>query len=112
MTWPSTNPGERRHQVTILQQTTASDISGTVVAWAPFVTTWAKITPMRGTDVIKGGQDTTQLFLTVNIAWQTGIQANMRVQSLNGTYVIRSIQNIQELNVELDLTCIGLGLNE
>lgn len=100
------------HQVVILQQQASSDISGATTIWVPFVRTWAQIDPVRGTDVLKAGQDTTQLFLTIKIRWQSGIVPNMRVQSLNGTYVIQAIENPGERNVILVLTCLGLGANQ
>lgn len=111
-TWPAVNPGEMVHWITILQQTQSEDESGTTTIYAPFVSTWAKIEPVRGTDVIKSGQTTTQLFLTVTIRWQTGILPNMRVRSNNGTYVVQSMENPGERNVLLKLNCLALGSNQ
>jgi SPP1 family predicted phage head-tail adaptor len=82
------------------------------VQWTEFVKTWAQIEPVRGTQVLKAGQDTTQLFLTIGIRWQTGILPNMRVKSNNGTYTIQSIENPGERNVILILNCIALNLNQ
>jgi len=110
--WPTIDPGQMVHQITILQQQTVSDISGTAIAWVPFVATWAQIDPVRGTDMIRFGQDVTQLYLTVKIRWQTGIVPSMRVQSANGTYVIQAIENPGERNVILVLTCLGLKGNQ
>lgn len=110
--WPQIDPGKMVHQVTILQQQTVQDISGTSLQWVPFVQTWAQIDPVRGIDVVRSGQDTTKLFLTVKIRWQTGILPKMRVQSLNGTYVIQAIENPGERNIILVLLCLGLGANE
>lgn len=110
--WPQIDPGEMVHQITILQQQTVTDASGASIQWVPFVQAWAQIDPVRGIDVVKSGQDTTKLFLTVRIRWQTGIEPNMRVQSVNGTYVIQAIENPGERNIILVLTCLGLGANE
>ncbi len=110
--WPMVDPGKMVHWITIHKQTTVTDISGTSAAWTEFVRTWAQIDPVRGSDVLKAGQDTTQLFLTVKIRWQAGILPNMRVQSCNGTYIIQSIENPGERNVVLVLNCIALGLNQ
>lgn len=111
--WPQIDPGKMIHQVSILQQQTVSDASGTSIQWVPFVSpVWAEIVPIHGIDVVKSGQDTTKLFLTVRIRWQTGIMPNMRVQSLNGTYVIQAIENPGERNIILVLTCLGLGANQ
>jgi SPP1 family predicted phage head-tail adaptor len=110
--WPQIDPGQMVHQVTILKQQQSSDISGTTTIWVPFVSTWAQIDPVRGTDVLRSGQATTQLFLTIKIRWQAGVLPSMRVQSLNGTYVIQAIENPGERNVILVLTCLGLGANQ
>jgi SPP1 family predicted phage head-tail adaptor len=110
--WPSINPGEMIHYITILQSTRVTDASGSSIGWVPFIKVWAQIRPVRGTDVLKSGQDTTQLFLTVSIFWQPGILSNMRVQSGNGTYVIQSVENPGERNVILVLNCLALGLNQ
>jgi SPP1 family predicted phage head-tail adaptor len=106
------DPGKMVHWVSILRQTTTTDVSGTSIVWTEFVKTWAQIDPVRGSDVLRGGQDTTQLYLTVKIRWQTGILPNMRVQSNNGTYIIQAIENPGERNVILILNCIALGLNQ
>lgn len=112
-TWPKIDPGAMVHRVSILQETTTADLSGTTAVWVPFVDTWAQIDPVRGTDVLKAGQDTAQLFVTIKIRWQPGILANMRVQTLNGTYIIQGPpENPGMRNVILILNCIGLGLNQ
>lgn len=110
--WPQVNPGKMVHSVTILQQQTVSDVSGTSIQWVAFLTTWAQIDPIRATDVVKWGQDTAKLFLIVTIRWQARIVPNMRIQAANGTYVIQAIENPGERNVILVLTCLGLGANQ
>jgi SPP1 family predicted phage head-tail adaptor len=110
--WPQLDPGKAIHRIAILKQTTVTDISGTATKWVKFVDAWAEIKPVRGTEVLKSGQDTAQLFLTVTIYWQAGIQSNMRVQSLNGTYIIQTIENPGMRNVILILNCLALGLNQ
>lgn len=115
--WPTIDIGRMRHQVTILAPGPASppafDAAGPVVTFQPFATAMAAIETVRGTDVIRGGQTATQLFLTVGMWWQAGIAANQQVQSDNGsTYVIQSVENILELDVVLVLNCVALGSNQ
>lgn len=112
MVWPYIDPGEMIHWVAILHQVPSSDISGTTVVWRELFSTWAKIEIVKGSEVIKSGQNTTQLFLTVGIYWQAGIVSNMRVQAQNGLYNIQSIENPLERNVVLFLNCLALGSNE
>jgi len=106
------DPGAMVHIVTIFESVTVEDASGTVSQWRPVLKAWAQIDPVRGSEVIKAGQDTTQLFLTVKIYWQQNIRANMRVDSLNGSYLIQSIENLGERNVVLVLNCLALGLSQ
>jgi head-tail adaptor len=110
MKWPEVNPGEMVTQITILQSATDSDISGTISSgWQPFITTYAKVTFLRGTDVVRSGQDTAQVYGVIAMIYQPGITPKMRVQTRNGIYIIQSIVNPEELNVRLDLLFIGLG---
>ena len=111
MKWPTLDSGEMRHQITILAQAPSSDVSGSTVAMVPLVTCYAKIEPVRGIDVIRSGQETTQLFLIISIWWQSGILANMQVQALNGLYLIQSVENVLELDVVLKLNCLAIGRN-
>ncbi len=115
--WPVVNVGAMRHAIAIQQQQPVSppvyDAAGPVLAWTTFVSALAAIETLRGTDVIKSGQTTAQLFLMVTLWYQPGILPSMRVVSDNGSiYVIQAVENILELNVVLVLTCLGLGANE
>jgi SPP1 family predicted phage head-tail adaptor len=112
MSWPSINPGELRHSCTIQQQTATTDASGATVTWSDFTTAFAKIVPAKGRAAIQSGQTTAQVPMEITIRWQPGILANMRIIGPNGTYLIESIDNIDERNVLLVLTCIALGANQ
>jgi hypothetical protein len=114
--WPSLNVGALRHSITVQIQGLGSpityDAAGPKLAWNPFTTAMASVVPVRGTDVIKAGQVTTQLFVTVTMWWQPGILPNMQVLNDNGsTYVIQSVENILEMDVVLVLNCLGLAAN-
>lgn len=112
--WPVIDVGRMVHTITIQQQAVNGfDASGQVTQWTDFVTAQAVIEPVRGTDVVRSGQTTAQLFLTVGLWYQAGIAENMRVVSHNGaTYLIQSIENVLERNAVLLLNCIGIGDNE
>jgi len=114
--WPSINIGALRHQITIQQLLPSSppvyNEQGETLSWQPFTTAQAAIEPISGKDVIRGGQTTTQLFLTIAIWYQPGIAANMRVISDNGSvYIIQSIENVLEMNQVLTLNCLGINQN-
>jgi len=112
--YPVIDVGRMIHTITVQQQTVNGfDVGGQTTQWTDFVTAQAVIEPVRGTDVIKSGQTTAQLFLTVGMWYQAGIEPNMRVVTDNGaTYLIQSIENVLERNVVLLLNCIGIGDNE
>ncbi len=114
--FPVIDIGKLRHFVTIQQQgptiPPSFDEAGTKLDWIPFATGMAAIDTVSGTDVIKGGQTVSQLFLTVTMYYQPGILPKMRVKSDNGSiYVIRAVENILEMNVVLVLNCEGLQGN-
>jgi SPP1 family predicted phage head-tail adaptor len=110
--WPSLDPGDLRNQISILQQTQSSDASGNTVVMAPFATAYAKIDPVRGTDVLKAGQVTTQEFLVISMWYQPGILADMQVQALNGLYVIQGVEDLLEMDIVLKLNCLAIGRND
>ncbi len=113
--FPVIDVGRMRHTVTIQQQAVSGfDAGGQTVAWSDFLTdVQAAIEPVRGTDVIRAGQTTAQLFLTIGIWFQAGILPNMRVVNVsNGSmYLIQNVENVMEQDVVLLLTCIGIGSN-
>lgn len=115
--FPVLNIGALRHTVDIQQYGPASPptygAAGLTLGWNTFTTERAAIETVRGTDVIKGGQTATQLFLTVGMYFVDGLLPNMRVVRHNGTtYVIQSVENILEMDMVLVLNCLGIGANE
>lgn len=115
--WPSIDVGRMRHAITIWQQGGTSpatyDAAGVAQQNTQVASAMAAIDTIRGTDVIKGGQTGTELYLTIGMWYQAGILPNMTVVSDNGSkYVIQSVENIREMNVVLILNCLGLGANE
>ena len=115
--YPSINPGELKHVVTVLQQTVGPmGTSGEKIGWqqgSPPSMIHCKIEPMRGTDVIKSGQDISQTFVTITMRWTKNIFPSVRLLGSNGAiYIVCSIQNLLMMNVVLVCTCILLGTNE
>lgn len=114
---PTLNIGSLRHTITIQTSGPTSppttNAAGPVLTWTTLTTAQAAIEMVRGTDVIKGGQIATQLYLTLALWYVPGVAPNMQVVSDNGsTYVIQSVENVLEMNVVLVLNCLGLGLND
>jgi SPP1 family predicted phage head-tail adaptor len=115
MPWPKIEPGDLRHQITFLAQVIGADASGANISWAaavPPVTTRAAIREMSAEELIRGGQDVSQVLLEVTIRYQDGILANSRFTTEQGdTFIIKAIRNVESRNVLLVMTCIGLGDN-
>jgi SPP1 family predicted phage head-tail adaptor len=97
------------HQIRIQRQQASSDISGATTVWVDFLACRGAIDPVRGADVIKSGQDTTQLFSIVTIWWQAGILPNMRLVANGRTHIIQSADDPGERHVILKLNCLALG---
>jgi SPP1 family predicted phage head-tail adaptor len=113
--WPAINPGQFRHKITLLEQTSGSDESGVTVTYQPDnppVTAWAKIEYLRADDVIKAGQDVSQVFLKVTMWYRPEFATNKRIQAPNGNqYVIQAVENVGGMNIYGVLMCVGIGAN-
>lgn len=111
--WPVTDISEFVHLITWLDQQTVNDESGVSVVYAassPPDTSWCKIEWMRGEDVIKAGQDTSQLYGTVTMNYRQGLVANRRIQAPGGgIYIIRSVENVQNRNMFHRINIVALG---
>jgi head-tail adaptor len=107
--------GLLRHRITINQQGPTSppttDSAGPVLVWNPvLVNAPAQIIGMRATDALRSGQDITQVYTIITIRYISGILPNMQVVTTTGaTYVIQAVNNVDERNIILEITCVLLG---
>src|SRR6266568_298803 len=99
MIWPKLNPGDLRHRVTVVEETVTANAAGTDTVLSPVISAWAKIEPMRGTDIVRSGQNITELPVIVS-----RVQPKMQLQTLNGRYAIQAIRNVLELNAVMELS--------
>ena len=109
MIWPTLNAGELRHRVTVLAETVIASAAGTDTALSPVISAWAKIEPMKGTDIIRSGQDITQTPIIVSMYYDARVQPKMQLQALNGRYAIQAVRNVLELNAVMELTCLAIA---
>ena|ERR1051326_1424797 len=113
--WPTINPGEFRHEITLLVETLVKNKAGIVATWAPGqppLTAWAKIRYIRGANVIKTGQEVTQTYVEITLWYRPEFATTGRLQGPNGSlFLIQSFENVREMNMFLVLTCLGLGSN-
>lgn len=111
--WPANDPGEYRHQVTIMKQAPGTDKSGAVMSWVKFAACYAAIDPASARDMIRSGQTTSEVETPIRMNYLKGVTSDMQVWAANGSkYVVRGIINPQEMNVSLTLMCVALGLNQ
>ena len=109
MVWPTLNSGELRHRVTVLEETSTVNAAGTDTTLSPLISAWAKIEPMKGSDVIRSGQDITQIPVIVSMYYDARVQPRMQLQALNGRYAIQAVRNVLELNAVMELTCLAIA---
>jgi SPP1 family predicted phage head-tail adaptor len=109
MIWPKLNPGDLRHRVTVLEEAVTSNAAGTDTVLSPVISAWAKIDPMRGTDLIRSGQNITELPVIVSMYYDARVQPKMQLQTLNGRYAIQAVRNVLELNAVMELTCLAIA---
>jgi head-tail adaptor len=113
--YPSIDPGDLRHLITYLEQTTVNDASGVSTAWLPAsppVTSWAGMETINVRDMIQGGQTISQVIAKWTVRWEPGIAQTSRFVDENGGFwIIEAVNNVQARNVLLELTCLGLGPN-
>jgi SPP1 family predicted phage head-tail adaptor len=113
--FPGIDPGQFRHQITLLEEVTATDSSGTSVSWQADpvpVVAWMKIEALRSTEVIKAGLDVSQVYLKLTGWYRSQFTANKRIQSPGGNqYVIQAVENVLEMNTYMVLLCLGIGNN-
>jgi SPP1 family predicted phage head-tail adaptor len=112
MIWPTLNSGDLRHRVTVLAETVTTNAAGTDTVLSPVIAAWAKIEPMKGTDVIRSGQSITELPVIVSMYYDARVQPKMQLQTLSGVYVIQAVRNVLELNAVMELTCLAIAGSE
>jgi SPP1 family predicted phage head-tail adaptor len=113
--WPTVDPGRFRHQITLLEQVAGSDASGAKVDYKADdipVTAWADFEYLRGTDIIKAGQDISQVYAKVTMWFRPEFTANKRIQTSDGAqFVIQAVENVRRMNMYAVLMCLGIGPN-
>ena len=112
MIWPTLNAGDLRNRVTVLAETVTTNAAGTDTVLAPVITAWAKIEPMKGTDVIRNGQNITELPVIVSMYYDARVQPKMQLQTLTGIYAIQAVRNVLEMNAVMELTCLAIAGTE
>jgi len=109
------NPGDRRHQVQIQQQsTTQDDMGGPISVWTTIRTTWASITTMgapKAKEDYQAGQFSAQVTHIINIRWTASpeLAGGMRVAFGSHVYLIQTVANADLRNISVDLMCLEIN---
>jgi hypothetical protein len=113
--FPNIDPGKFRVQITLLQPVIGSDASGTVATYAPAtpaVKAMVGFDYVRGTDIIKAGQDVSQVYVNMTGWWRPQFTPNCRVQTADGDqFIIQAVENVKRMNCYMVLVCLGIGSN-
>lgn len=115
--WPHVDPGKKRHKINIEQQSPGTrDEYGEVAGpWLPILTDcWAAIDTKSISQPFQGGF-VSQVFHLISFDWpRVHIGTDMRVvvSPLRGSeasvYVIQGVENVQQRNLVIILTCIQI----
>jgi head-tail adaptor len=113
--FPAINPGEFRHQVSLLVPVTTQDGSGSVVTYElanPAISAWVKIVYVRGDEIFKSGQDVSQSIVKLTGWYRPEFTVTTRVQLPDGNpVIIQYLENVNLMNTYMVLTCMGIGTN-
>jgi head-tail adaptor len=111
--FPNIDPGTFRHEVTLLIPTLGSGKAGGIVTYAPGgipVKAWASIDYTRGDEIIKSGQDVSQVYIKVIMWYRPEFTANNRLQTSDGEqFIIQYVENVKKMNMFQVLMCQGIG---
>ena len=124
MPYPSIEPGEFRHALTLQQMLPGNpvtyDASGPVLVPTTFAANvYAKIEYSHGRDELRGGMEDSQVRLRIWIRFIYGVVPQMRVQIPDYStdppgldyYIIQDVLNVEKRNLVLRLDCLGIGAN-
>jgi len=113
--WPSINPGEFRHKVSLLSQVNAIGKAGMETTWSPGDTpvyVWAKIEFLRGDELVGSGIDISRAYLKVTSHYSAAFSGGQRIQTADGKqYIIQYPENVKNMNIYMVLTCLAIGAN-
>lgn len=111
---PIISIGKLRHLATFQKLMPSSpptyDEAGQTQVWTPTgQQALVAVDILSARDAIRNGLTITELYADLTMYWQPGITNKLRAVMDNGAiYVIRSVQNILEMNAVLVVNCVGL----
>ena len=101
------NTGEFNVYVTFQIRDPSSDSFGQQGSWDYCFATYARVIDLTGTILYQGGAFSAQAIHKVTIPYPLGVivASNMRVSFSDRTFLIRSVANPFQRNIQLDIFC-------
>lgn len=100
------NPGILRHRITIQHPIEGRDSTGGVtVTWGTFAAVSASVEPLRGRELWAAAAINARTTTRIRIRYLKGVTPKMRVLFGARIYLIDSVINPEERNVEYQLMC-------
>lgn len=105
--WPSVDPGELRHLITIQRPVESQGSDGALMqAWVTHVQVYAKIDPYGGGEKWVDAALQTSNFFKIWMRYCAGVTTKMRISFDKRIFDIKNVENVMERNVLLVLTCL------
>ncbi len=108
--------GRLRHRINLKQLVALSppsyNAAGPALDWVNFATDIpAQIIIDGTTDIVRDGQTITVTKFVVTIRYFEGVRSDMGVQARHGNYIIQGLNNVDERDWMMELTCIAYAGN-
>ena len=104
---------EKRHRIEILTLTkTADGQGGYASVWATYDTRWAKVKTIKALEQYKSLQVDNPLEVIFWLRWDKNITDEMRVRFNKNVYEVLGLVNVDEMNVELEISARKLRAKE
>ncbi|HDZ39249.1 MAG TPA: head-tail adaptor protein [Marinobacter sp.] len=98
--------GQLRHRVEVQASSEANSRGNTTKTWTTEVTIWAGIEPLSGRELIEAQEVVADATHRVKIRYLADVTPKKRFLFGTRELYIESVQNIDERNRELVLTCV------
>jgi SPP1 family predicted phage head-tail adaptor len=95
-----------RHRITLQQKTTTRDAEGNVrETWADVATVWAAFEPIRGREYFQAASVNAENTVRFRIRYRQGVTPTMRVVYGGRVFDIKSVIDVNERHLEIELMC-------
>jgi SPP1 family predicted phage head-tail adaptor len=98
------NPGELNKIITIQSRASTTDaFGGTIYTWSTFATVWAKVSPLKGREMIAAQAAQSEVTTRIKTRWISGVTTGMRIVYDGQNFDIISAIDPNEAHEELQI---------